>query len=88
MGAYCLSQWSVTEMWKNAVRKRQKLILNPHYGKAMYDEYVMAMVSGDTKPLMEKVLLYSLPSEYESVKDLFSSKVDITFINGNLVISN
>ncbi len=52
------------------------------------DEYVMAMVSGDTKPLMEKVLLYSLPSEYETVKDLFSSKVDITFINGNLVISN
>ncbi len=69
-------------------QKKKKLILNPSYGKVMYDECVMAVVFGYTKPLMDKVLLYSLPSEYEIIYDLFSDKIDIVFINGNLVISN
>ncbi len=54
----------------------------------MHDECIMAVVFGFTAPLLEKILLYSLPVEYESVIDLFTSQVDITFSNGNIVISN
>ncbi len=88
MGAYSPTQWPAPEIWKKAVRKRKKLILNPSYGKIMYDECFTAVAFGYTEPLMDKILLYSLPSEYEIVNDLFSGKVDITYFNGNLVISN
>jgi len=88
MGTYHNNKWPASEMWKQAIRKRQKLIFNPQYKRAMRDECMMAVVFGYTAPLVEKVLLFSLPSECASVMDLFSGKVDITFTNGNLVISN
>jgi hypothetical protein len=88
MGAYSLTGWPAADLWKQAIRTKQILIFNPHFGKAMYKECVMAIVFGYTAPLVKKVLLYSLSSEYEAVMDLFSGKVDITFTNGNLVISN
>jgi len=49
---------------------------------------MMALVFGFTAPLLDKILSYSLPSEYEFVMDLFSDDIEITFSNGNLVISN
>jgi len=88
MGAYSNKRWPAHEAWKQVLRKRQKLILCPQYREAMHDECIMAVVFGFTAPLMEKILLYSLPVEYESVIDLFTSKVDITFSKGNIVISN
>jgi hypothetical protein len=88
MVTYYNNKWPAYEMWKQAIRKRQKLIFNPHYKRAMRDECMMAVVFGYTVPLKEKILLYSLPSEYESVMNLFSGKVEIAFTNGNLVISN
>jgi hypothetical protein len=88
MGAYCNKIWPAHEAWKHAVRKRQKLILSPQYIDAMHDECIMAEVFGFTSPLFEKILSYSLPSEYASLIDLFTNEVDITFSNGNLVISN
>ena len=54
----------------------------------MHDECMMALVFGFTEPLLDKILSYSLPSEYEFVMDLFSDDIEITFNNGNLVISN
>ena len=36
----------------------------------MRDECLMAVVFGCTAPLLEKILTYSLPCEYESVLDL------------------
>lgn len=88
MGAYSSGQCSAHNAWKLVVRKRQKLIFCPQYRKAMHDECMMAVVFGYTAPLLEKILTYSLPSEYESVKDLFSNTVNITINKGNLVISN
>jgi hypothetical protein len=88
MGAHSSGQCTVYDAWKNVVRKRQKLILCPQYRKAMHDECIMALVFGFTAPLLEKILTYSLPSEYESVMDLFSNEIEITISNGNLVISN
>jgi len=88
MGAYSNKRWSAHEAWQQVVRKRQKLILCPQYKEAMHDECIMAVVFGFTAPLLEKILLYSLPVEYESVIDLFTSQVDITFSNGNIIISN
>jgi hypothetical protein len=46
------------------------------------------LVFGFTAPLMDKILRYSLPSEYDFVMDLFNYDIDITISNGNLVISN
>jgi hypothetical protein len=54
----------------------------------MNDECMMALVFGFTAPLLEKILIYSLPSEYKFVMDLFSNDIEITISNGNLVISN
>ncbi len=88
MGAYSNKRWSAHEAWQQVFRKRQKLILCPQYREALHDECIMAVVFGFTTPLLEKILLYSLPVEHESVIDLFTSKVDITFSNGNIVISN
>ena len=88
MGAYSNKKWPAHEAWKQVLRKRQKLILCPQYREAMHDECIMAVVFGFTAPLMEKILSYSLPVEYEAVIDLFTDKVDITFSNGNIVISN
>jgi hypothetical protein len=88
MGAYNSGQYTAYEAWKQVVRKRQKIILSPQYRKAMHDECMMALEFGITAPLLEKVLTYSLPSEYEFVMDLFGNDIEITFSNGNLVISN
>jgi hypothetical protein len=88
MGAYIVKGCSSFEMWKFAVKKRQKLIFSPQYGKAIYDECIMAITFGYISPLLEKILSLSLPSEYEGVLRLFNGKVDIKFSNGNLVISN
>ncbi len=88
MGAYANKRWPAHEAWKQVVRKRQKLILCPQYREALHDECIMAVVFGFTAPLLEKILLYSLPVEYESVMALFTNNVDISFSNGNIVISN
>ena len=88
MGAYCITGWSVFDSWKQAVRKKQKLILHPRYKNLMYEECVMAVVFRYRTPLLQKILLYSLPDEYADVLELFNGRVDITFDNGNLVISN
>jgi hypothetical protein len=88
MGAYGSEQYTAYEAWKQVVRKRQKLILCPKYRRAMHDECVLALVFGFTDPLLEKILTYSFPCEYESVMDLFSNEIEITISNENLVISN
>ncbi|HAY39021.1 MAG TPA: hypothetical protein DCY53_06545 [Desulfobacteraceae bacterium] len=88
MGAYNSGQYTAYEAWKSVVRKRQKMILSPPYRKAMQDECMMALVFDFTAPLLEKILIYSLPSEYEFVMDLFSDDIEITISNGNLIISN
>ncbi len=91
MGAYIDNGWSAYKSWKQAVskrQKRQKLILGPKYRNALHDECMMAVVLGHSGPLLTKILAFSHPSEHEYIKDLFADKVDITFSNGNLVISN
>jgi hypothetical protein len=88
MGAYVYNTWCAYKSWKQIVRKRQKLILGPQYRNALHDECVMAVVFGYNGPLLAKILAFSHPSEYEYVTDLFADKIDITFRNGNLVISN
>ena len=88
MGAYNSEQYTSYEAWKQVVRKRQKLVFGPQFRCVMHDECIMALVFGCTAPLLEKILTYSLPCEYESVMDLFSSKIEISISNGNLVISN
>ena len=88
MGAYIDNGWCAYKSWKQAVRKRQKLILGPQYRNALYDECHMAVVLGYNDPLLAKILAFSHPSEYEYVKALFANKIDIKFSNGNLVISN
>jgi hypothetical protein len=88
MGAYNSGQYTAYEAWKQIIKKRQRIVLSPPYRKAMQDECMMALVFGFTAPLLDKILSYSLPSEYEFVMDLFSDDIEITFSNGNLVISN
>jgi len=88
MGAYNSGPYTAYETWRQVVRKRQKIILAPQYRKAMHDECMMALVFSFTTPLLEKILTYSLPSEYEFIMDLFSNDIEITISNGNLVISN
>jgi len=88
MGAYIDNRWCAYQSWKQAVRKRQKLILGPQYRNALHDECVMAVVFGDNTPLLTKILVFSHPSEVEYIKDLFANEIDINFSNGNLVISN
>jgi hypothetical protein len=88
MGAYIYNRWCAYTSWKQIVRKRQKLVLGPQYRNALHDECLMAVVFGDNGPLLAKILAFSHPSEYEYVTDLFADKIDITFRNGNLVISN
>ena len=88
MGAYNSGQYTAYESWKLVIRKRQKIVLSPAYRNVMHDECMMALVFGFTEPLLDKILSYSLPSEYEFVMDLFSDDIEITFSNGNLVISN
>ena len=88
MGAYNSGQYTAYEAWKPVVRKKQKMILSPPYRKAMQDECMMALVFDFTAPLLEKILIYSLPSEYEFVMDLFSDDIEITISNANLIISN
>ena len=88
MGAYSAKRWCAYKSWKQVVRKRQKLILGPQYRNALHDECHMAVVLGYNDPLLAKILAFSHPSEYEYVKALFANKIDITFSNGNLVISN
>ena len=88
MGAYNSGEYTAYEAWKQVIRKKQKIVLSPQYQKAMHDECIMALVFDFTAPLLEKILIYSLPSEYEFVMDLFSNDIEITISNGNLVISN
>ena len=91
MGAYIDNGWSVYKSWKQAAgkrQKRQKLVLGPQYRNALHDECLMAVVFGYNGPLLAKILAFSHPSEYEYVTALFADKIDITFRNGNLVISN
>jgi hypothetical protein len=88
MGAYIDNRWCAYKSWKQAVRKKQKLILGPQYRNALHNECFMAVVFGYNAPLLAKILTFSHPSEFEYVKDLFANKIDITFSNGNLVISN
>lgn len=88
MGAYSDKRWCAYKSWKQVVKKRQKLILGPQYRNALHDECVMAVVFGYNGPLLAKILAFSHPSEYEYVTALFADKIDITFTNGNLVISN
>jgi hypothetical protein len=88
MGAYVDNKWCAYKSWRQVVKKRQKLILGPQYRNALHDECFMAVVLGDNVPLLEKILSYSLPFEYEYIIDLFADKIDIKFMNGNLVISN
>ncbi len=88
MGAYVDNRWCAYKSWKQPVRKRQKLILGPQYRNALHVECHMAVVFGCNDPLLAKILAFSHPSEYEYIKALFANKIDITFSNGNLVISN
>jgi len=88
MGAYVNNKWCAYKSWKWVVRKRQKLILGPQYRNVLHDECVIAVMYGDNVPLLEKILAISLPSEIEYIIELFTDKIDIKFINGNLVISN
>lgn len=88
MGAHIDKRWCAYKSWKQAVKNRQKLILGPQYRNALHNECMMAVVFGYNAPLLAKILTFSLPSEYEYVKDLFANKIDIMFSNGNLVISN
>jgi hypothetical protein len=88
MGAYVNNKWCACESWKQIVRRRQKLILGPQYRNVLHDECVIAVMYGDNVPLLEKILAISLPSEIEYIIELFTDKIDIKFINGNLVISN
>lgn len=88
MGAYRDEKWCVCKSWRQVVRKRRQLILGPQYRNALHEECFMAIVLGDNAPLLEKILLYSLPFEYEYIIDLFADKIDIRFSNGNLIISN
>jgi hypothetical protein len=88
MGAYVDNKWRACKSWQQVVRKRQKLILGPQYRNVLHDECVIAVMFGDNAPLLEKILAISLPFEIEYVVELFSNKIDIEFINGNLVISN
>ena len=88
MGAYNSGQYTGYEAWKQVIRKKQKIVLSPQYQKAMHDECIMALVFDFTAPLLEKILIYSLPSEYEFVMDLFSNDIEITISNGNPIISN
>jgi hypothetical protein len=88
MGAYVDIKWCAYKSWRQVVRKRQQLILGPRYRNVLHDECFMAIVLGDNAPLLEKILAYSMPSEFEYIIDLFTNKIDIHFINGNLVISN
>jgi hypothetical protein len=88
MGAYIDNRWCAYKSWKQVVRKRQKLILGPQYRNALHNECFMAVVFGYNAPLRAKILAFSHPSEVKYVKDLFANKIDITFNNGNLVISN
>lgn len=88
MGAYNSGIYTSYEAWKQVVRKRQKIVFSPQYRKDMHDECMMAVVFGFTAPLLDKILKYSLPSEYGFVMDLFSDDIEITVSNGNLVISN
>lgn len=91
MGAYIDNRWCAYKSWKKAARKRhkrQKLVLGPQYRNALNDECVMAVVLGYNGPLLAKILAFSHPSEHGYIKDLFAEKIDITFSNGNLVISN
>ena len=91
MGAYIDIRWCAYKSWKQAAskrQKRQKLILGPQYRNVLHDECMMAMVLGYNGPLLTKILAYSHPSEYEYIKALFANEIDITFSNGNLVISN
>ena len=60
MGAYTYNNWCAYKSWKQAIRKRQKLILGPQYRNALHDECVMAVVFGYNGPLMAK--LATLPN--------------------------
>jgi hypothetical protein len=91
MGAFIDISWCAYKSWKQAVgkrQKRQKLILGPQYRNLLHEECMMAIVTGYNGPLLAKILAYSHPSEYEYIKALFANEIDITFSNGNLVISN
>ena len=88
MGAYIENGWPACKSWKQAARKRQKLILGPQYRNALHDECMMAIVLGHNGPLLAKILAFSHPSEFEYIKALFANEVDIMFSNGNLVITN
>ena len=88
MVAYIENGWSASKSWKKAAVKRQKLILGPQYRNALHDECMMAIVLGHNGPLLAKILAFSHPSEFEYIKALFANDIDITFSNGNLVITN
>ena len=88
MGAYVDYKWCAYKSWKHVVRKRQKLILGPQYRNILHEECIMAVLYGDSAPLLEKILAISLPFEIEYIVELFTNKIDIQFIDGNLVISN
>ena len=63
MGAYIYNNWCAYKSWKQAVKKRQKLILGPQYRNALHDECVMAVVFGYNAPLLAKILAFSHPCE-------------------------
>lgn len=88
MGVYIDSTYCAYKSWKQAVKKRQKLILGPQYRNVLHDECMLAIVFGHYGPLLEKILTLSHPSEFEYVMELFADEIDIKFSNGNLVISN
>ena len=88
MGAYGDNIWCAYKSWKQVVRKRQTLVLGPHYRQALRDECMMAVVFNYNAPLLAKILTLSHPSEFEDMIDLFADKIDIKISNGNLVISN
>jgi len=88
MGAYGDNIWCAYKSWRHVVRKRQTLVLGPHYRQSLRDECMMAVVFGYSAPLLAKILAFSHPSEFEHVKDLFANKIFIKVSNGNLVISN
>jgi hypothetical protein len=88
MGAYVDKKWCPYKSWKQVVKKRQKLVLGPHYRNVLHGECIIAAMVGYNTPLLEKILEISLPSEIEYVIELFSNEIDIKFINGNIVISN
>jgi hypothetical protein len=69
-------------------QKKTKTGFRATIPKSLHDECLMAVVFGDNGPLLAKILAFSHPSEYGYVTDLFANKIDITFSNGNLVISN